>query len=144
MNGWLIAWLVILGLAVLVELSTVALVSIWFAIGAALAALFAWLQFPVWSQILVFVVVSGALFAIFFRKMQSRRLVKTNIDSLIGREAPVTEEIDNLHENGKVQLNGLSWSAKSEDGTIIPAGEVVVVRKIEGVHLIVAKKREGE
>ena len=38
---------------------------------------------------------------------------------------------------GVVKADGKSWSARSADGSIIPAGSVVEVQKIDGVKLIV-------
>lgn len=55
----------------------------------------------------------------------------------IGREAIVTEAIDNLHETGAVRLSGVEWSARSADGSPVAAGTVVRIDAIEGVKLIV-------
>mgnify|MGYP000064347765 FL=1 len=51
--------------------------------------------------------------------------------------AIVKEEIDNLRFIGILKSDGKSWSARSADGSIIPAGSVVEVQKIDGVKLIV-------
>lgn len=64
--------------------------------------------------------------------------VKTNIDSLIGEKAKVTEIINNIDETGAVFINGLTWTARSEDSNkIIEPGEVVEIKAVSGVKLIV-------
>ena len=46
--------------------------------------------------------------------------------------------LDNLHSCGQVTLKGMEWSARSQEteGTI-EEGTVVIVKKIDGVKLIV-------
>ena len=56
---------------------------------------------------------------------------------VIGKEAHVTEDIDNLMGTGAVKCLGKEWSARSENGEVIAKGEIVTVVKIEGVKLIV-------
>ena len=47
--------------------------------------------------------------------------------------------MNNLREAGRVSVLGNSWAARSERGDTIPAGETVMVVRIEGVKLIVAR-----
>ena len=54
------------------------------------------------------------------------------------------EEINNLDAKGAVKLNGMVWTARSEDGTIIPAEATVTAVRIEGVKLIVKKTNEED
>ena len=56
----------------------------------------------------------------------------------IGKEAVVTETIDNLSGTGAVRLDGKIWSARliGEDERA-EVNEKVRVKKIEGVKLIV-------
>ena len=64
--------------------------------------------------------------------------VKTNAESLVGRQAIVISEINNIQGVGQVTVNGQQWSARSmEDPVVIPAGAVVNVVSINGVKLIV-------
>lgn len=67
---------------------------------------------------------------------------RTNVNSLIDKEAVVTQKIDNLHGNGEVKINGQFWTARSCDGSIIDENCVVVIEKIEGVKLLVKMKGE--
>lgn len=63
------------------------------------------------------------------KKFSTPKIQRTNIDRIIGERAIVTEEIDNLRATGIVKADGKSWSARSADGSIIPAGSVVEVQK---------------
>ena len=66
-------------------------------------------------------------------------------DSLIGRLAVVTAEINNLGQSGEVILSDVSWTARSkEDGRVIPVGSKVRICAIEGVKLIVEEIKEEE
>ena len=66
------------------------------------------------------------------------RKVATNADRVIGQEAVVTEDIDNVQAKGRVSVSGADWTARSEDDQPIPAGSRVRVLRIEGVKVIVA------
>ena len=56
---------------------------------------------------------------------------------MIGALAEVTETIDNRRASGAVYVDGKTWTARSAGGGVIPAGERVRVRRIEGVKLLV-------
>lgn len=137
--GWLI-WLAALVVFGIVEAATVSMVSLWF-VGGALAAMIAQLAGAgVWVQIIVFVVVSAVLLAClrpFVKKFVSPRRTATNTDALLGREAIVTEQVDNLHATGALKLDGKEWTARSEAGEDLPVGTVVKIVRIEGVKLYV-------
>ena len=67
--------------------------------------------------------------------------VKTNAESLVGKQAIVISEIDNLQGIGQVTVGGQEWSARTvREGVPLPAGTVVVIRAISGVKLIVEEK----
>ena len=92
-------------------------------------------------QVGIFLAVSGVLLALlrpFLRKYIAPSIQKTNVDSLVGRECPVTEDIQNLQSQGQVKVNGMVWSARSTDGQHIPKGTVVRIDRIEGVKLLVS------
>ena len=147
MSGTMMAF-VWLGIAVflgLIEAATVALVSIWFAVGALAAMIPAFLSAPLWVQILTFLLVSAICFALtrtFFKDVIKVKKEATNADGLIGEEGVVTSEICNLKGEGKVYISGLTWSARSADGSDIPETTIVLVKEIKGVTLIVDKKEE--
>ena len=134
----MIFWLVLLIVAIVVEVFTMGLTTIWFAGGALVATL---LHAPIWLQIILFVAVS--LLLMFFTrpvavKYFNKDRVKTNVESMVGRQAVVTGEIDNIQGIGQVTIGGQEWSARSADDTMrIPLGSVVDVVSVSGVKLIV-------
>ena len=137
----MIFWLVLLILCIGIEVLTLGLTTVWFA-GGALVAIFASLLYaPIFVQVILFFLVS--LLLLFFTrpiavKYFNRDRVKTNVESMVGRQAIVTSEIDNLQAVGQVTVNGQEWSARSVDDKVrIPAGTVVTVAAISGVKLIV-------
>lgn len=135
-----IIWLLVVIALLMVEAGTVSLVSLWFAAGA-LAALIAGLfSAPLWLQLTLFLVVSCLSLACLrplVRKYLRPRLTKTNVDSVIGTQGYVTEDVDNLSATGKVKLSGMEWTARSANGEPIHTGTLVQVDRIEGVKAFV-------
>ena len=130
-------WIGLLILFLVLEGSTVALVSLWFAVGSLAAIIAALLG----ASLGIFLGVSGVLLALlrpFLKRYIAPSIQKTNADSLIGKCCPVTDAICNLESRGQVKIGGMVWSARSESGADIPEGAVVKVRRIEGVKLIVS------
>lgn len=123
-----------------VEIATAGLVSIWF-VGGALAGLIADLaggSFTV--QLALFAIVSALLLAAtrpFVKRMQKGEASATNADRVLGMEAKVVEDIDDLAATGAVYVDGKTWSARTGDERCIPAGQTVTVQRIEGVKLFV-------
>lgn len=134
-------WLALLILFSVVEALTVGLVSIWFAAGALIALLSTFFTDSVWVHVVVFLVVSAVSMAVvrpLAKKFAVPKRVATNADRVIGKEAVVTEAIDDLAARGAVSVAGQVWTARSEAGDPIPAGETVTVLRIEGAKLLVA------
>ena len=116
MSEMVTLWLVVLIVSIGVEVATLGLTSIWFAGGAVVAVIVAAFHGPVWLQILLFFAVS--LLLLFFTRPVAVRYfnkdrVRTNVESMIGRQAIVTSEIDNLQGIGQVTVGGQEWSARS-------------------------------
>lgn len=136
----LIFWIVLLVAFVIIEAVTPQLVTIWFALGSAAALIANLFNAPEWTQWLIFIAVSVvALIATrpLVKKFSKQKTQPTNADRSIGKTAVVTEEIDNIISKGMVSLDGVAWTARSEDGSVIPKDTKVTVTKIEGVKLIV-------
>jgi len=135
-------WLALMALFLIVEAACpIHLVSIWFAAGSLVAMVVSLLSGPVWLQILLFALVSGGLLAglwPFTKKFLNPKLVKTNVDSVVGSRGYVTADIDNVHAQGQVKLSGMEWTARSASGEPIKAGTLVVVDRIEGVKAFVS------
>ena len=138
-----ICWLAVFVLLIVIELATMGLTTIWFAGGAVAGFIASMLGANVVIQAVVFFVVSIVLL-IFTRPFAVRYInsnkTKTNIDGLIGQEALVLEEINNIRETGCARLEGKECTARTVDDTVVPADTVVIVEPIEGVKLIVPTK----
>ena len=63
---------------------------------------------------------------------------------MAGKQAVVTEDIDNLAGTGAIKLSGVIWTARSADGNPIPAGTIVAVQSVEGVKTIVLPAPEKQ
>lgn len=142
-----VIWIVLLVLFLILEGVTVQLVSAWFALGALCALLANLCGVGVVWQIVLFLVVSAiCLIATrpLVKKMTATKIQKTNADRCIGAEAVVLEEINNLKSTGLVKAMGNTWTARAEDGSVIPKDAVVIVRKMDGVKLIVSQQSEKQ
>ena len=138
-----ICWLVVFILLILIELATMGLTTIWLAGGAVAGFVASMLGANVVIQAAAFFAVSILL--LFFTRPFAVRYInsnktKTNVDGLIGQEALVLEEINNIRETGCARLEGKEWTARSMNDTVIPKDTVVTVERIEGVKLIVKAK----
>ena len=142
-----VIWIVLLVLFLILEAATVQLVSAWFALGALCALLGNLCGVGVIWQIVLFLIVSAiCLIATrpLVKKMTATKIQKTNADRCIGAEAVVLEEINNLKSTGLVKAMGNTWTARAEDGSVIPKDAVVIVRKMDGVKLIVSQQSEKQ
>ena len=139
-----IFWLILFVILLVIEILTMGLTTIWFAGGALVAFILAFVGFGLPVQIIVFLLVSIGLLVLtrpIAMKFFNQERQKTNAESLIGQKAIVLERIDTLHGTGRAEVNGMEWSAKTDDsGETIDAGEVVVIEGIQGVKLIVRKE----
>ncbi len=134
-----IIWLALIAVFLVLEAGTVALVSIWFALGAAAALVACMLGAAMWLQIAIFLAVSGLLLALLWKKVRAKSTAaKTNVDSVIGAEGYVTEPIDNLSYTGRVKLGGITWAARSTSGEPLAEGSLVKVDRVEGVKVFVS------
>lgn len=141
-----LVWLAILLICIVIEIATLGLTTIWFAGGALVATILAMFRVPFAVQLVAFILVSFILL-IFTRPVAVRYFnkdrIRTNTESLIGQEAVVVSEIDNLQEIGRIMIQGKEWTARSTVGGIqIPVGTVVIVKAINGVKLIVEERKE--
>ena len=129
----------------IVEALTAGLVSIWFVAGSAAALIGAFLGAGLGVQVALFVAVSAAALAVtrpLVRRYTAGKAVPTNLDRVLGDSGKVTETIDNENSTGAVYVDGKTWTARSADGSVIPAGTVVEILRMEGVKLFVKKIEE--
>lgn len=139
----MIFWLIVFVVLLVVEIATMGLTTVWFAGGALVAFLAAYIGFDVVVQVLAFLIVSILLLVLtrpLAVKFFNQEREKTNAESLIGQKAVVKEEINTLQATGRVEVSGMEWSAKTEESEIIEADTIVVIKGIQGVKLIVDKE----
>ena len=141
-----VIWLVILVALVVIELLTMGLTTIWFAGGALVATVASLFGAPLAVQVILFLAASGLL--LYFTrplavKYFNKDRVRTNAESLVGRQAIVISEIDNLQGIVQVNVGGMEWSARTRvDGVKLPVGTVTTILAINGVKLIVEERKE--
>jgi len=136
-------WLIAFVLLLFIEIVTVNLVSIWFALGAIFSMITSLFTDNLVIQIVVFIsvsIVSLVLTKPIVKKFSTITRVPTNLDRVIGKTAEVTKKItsDNY---GEVKVMGTIWTATGKGS--FEVGEKVIVNKIDGVKLVVTKK-EGK
>lgn len=147
MNWEALFWLIAMVVFILAEAATVTLVSIWFAAGALVAVVVALLGGGVSLQVTLFLAVSIALLACMrnlVRKHFTPHLVRTNVDSVLGSMGVVTTPVNNIAALGKVEINGMEWSARSTTGSPLMEGAQVKVDKVEGVKVYVSLAEEAK
>ena len=133
-------WFALLILFIWMEASTVTMVSTWFAVGSLAALLTAALGGEVWLQAVVFLAVTGislALLRPIAKKYFNPKVVPTNVDAMAGRICQVVTAIDNSTPTGQVKIGDVEWTARSTDGSPIPAGTQVKIDRVEGVKAYV-------
>lgn len=135
-------WIAVIALAIIVEVFSAQLLSIWFALGGIVALAASFFTDSVAIQVVLFFAVSLISLAVIFplarKSLKTKEHVKTNADRYIGKLAVVTEDISNIDAKGQVKVDNQIWSARSESGEAISAGTTVNVLRIEGVKLIVS------
>lgn len=142
----IVIWLIALIVFLAIEIITMGLTTVWFAGGAIVAGILALLHAPFIAQFIAFLIVSIVLL-VFTRpiavKYFNKDRVRTNVESMIGREAIVVSEVNNLQGLGRVTVGGQEWSARTtQNGVILPIGTVGIVRAIDGVKLIIEERKE--
>ena len=136
-------WIGVAVVLALVEMMSLDLVLLMFAIGALAAAVTAGFGAPLWVAIVVFALVSlGLLF--FVRPPMVARLhdgptLATGHEGLIGKTAVVSEPVDK--HGGRVKLSGEIWSARAaSESESFDTGTEVLVTRIDGATAVVTTK----
>lgn len=140
--SWVIAWFVAFVVLLFIEIITVNLVTIWFAIGSLAALVTSFFIDSFAIQIIVFLVVSVvALIATkpIMKKFKGFQITPTNSDRVIGKVGEVTKKIEK-NKYGEVRIFGNTWTAYCDQE--LDVGEKVKVLEIEGVKLIVKKEED--
>lgn len=142
-----IYWIIIFIVLLVIEIATLGLTTIWFAAGSLVAFLAGILGCGLTVQMILFLAVSVLLLIltrpVALKYFNSKRQ-KTNVESMIGRQGVVLEKVDTIKGQGLVEVDGETWSAKTDTPEgVIPEGVIVSVEGIQGVKLIVKVKEEA-
>lgn len=140
-NPWLL-WTVVGVFFLAVELSTTALVAIWFVAAAVITAVLSTFIDSVVMQIGIFLILSG-VFMVVFRNLYRKRIKKRDEtlrpeNQLIGKSAVTTEKTDK--NGGKVLAGDVYWRAVTDDGSTIEKDETVIITDVKGTSLIIKKE----
>lgn len=137
-----IYWFVFCLILLFVEIVTINLVSIWFAIGAFAAMVCALITDTFMIQLFVFIIISIIALLItkpLVKKFRKNNIVPTNFDRVIGKTGEVIKKIT-PDQYGEVKVLGSIWTASSDE--VLEVGEKVKIKCVEGVKLIVLKEEK--
>lgn len=144
MPVWLpaVSWLIFTIILIIIELETLNLVTVWFAIGA-IAAMITSFFLPqhIILQAFIFIIVS-LIILVSMRDFARKRLkvgqTNTNVHALIGRRVKVTQRIE-PYAFGEVRVDGVLWTAVGVNEEVIEVDEIVEIVEISGVKLVVQR-----
>lgn len=138
-------WLIACGFFFVGEIFTIGFLLFWFGVGAIFAMISSLFTSNIIVQAIIFLVSSTLL--IFFTKPLVNKFTKkdnvlTNVYSVIGKQAIVTEEINNISSKGQIKISGEVWSALSSNTATIPVDTKVEIVEIKGVKAVVTPIEE--
>ena len=143
--AWLL-WLIASGLFGAGEMASLDLVLLMFAGGALGGMAVALLGGATILQMIAFIVVSGVLLAV-VRPIAKKQLVNSTplqldgVDTLIGRTAKVTRDID--VSGGRIRMGADEWTARSQhSGESFAVGDTVRILQVEGATAVVGDALE--
>lgn len=137
-------WLIAAGIFFIVEILTVGFMIFWLGVAALVACIVSLFTSNIIIQTSVFVIVSALLLLLtkpFVDKfiVKKEDSVKTNVYSIIGKEATVVTSFDNSSKIGQIKVGSEKWTAKSKYDEVLSEGDSVMVDSIDGVKAIVTK-----
>ena len=145
MDPWVL-WLIAAGLFAAGEIASLDLVLLMFAGGALGGLAVALVGGATALQLIAFIVISGLLLAV-VRPIATRHLTERTplqldgVDSLIGRTASVTREID--ISGGRIRMGADEWSARTQhSGESFAVGDVVRILQVDGATAVVGDALE--
>lgn len=138
MEKFMLFWTVMIVASIVLELLTVSIIGVWFAVGSIAGLVLSALNFPFVVQAIVSIVVSVISLLAFYPILKDKiKIKRTNVDAVLGKTAMLVEPIL-FNAHGKVNLNGVIWTAMS-DTLIEEANVPVKIIAIEGNKLLVTR-----
>lgn len=137
----IIAWAVIVVASVVIEIATINLTTVWFAIAGVVSLILAVFKVELVWQIVAFLVLSIVLLFLtrpLINKITRKNSAHTNADRIFDRVGFVTKEIT-TDEIGEVKVDEDIWRAISYDNEPLEVGQKVVIKSFDGNKVIVSK-----
>ena len=151
---WWVVWLIAAVVLLLVEFLLPDPVTVWFGLSAAVVWLLSLIfqNMPWYWEVILFVVLSiGLLVAMpprrmkmFLKKIKRQTEQETDFEYILKHIGVVQENVNNDLSTGLVKINGVVWSARSVDNTLIEKGSIVTIDSVDGNKLYVKKKEEEQ
>ncbi|MDY0074934.1 MAG: NfeD family protein [Acholeplasmataceae bacterium] len=132
-------WLALFVIALVVEIITADMISIWFALAAIPSFIIALVGGHLVWQIISFIGFTAVLLLLtrpVVKKYLKTNEIKTNVDAMVGMTVTVVKEI-RPNEVGRVIVRSLDWAAMSKETILV--GEQARVLDVDGNKLIVEK-----
>lgn len=144
MSAYLALWLIIGGVALIVDVMTSSFLFVWFTVGAITAIIFQILNQPFIIQLIAFVATSAISMAVCYPivKKNIKKSIKPTLvreKTYIGRELTVD---DRMIESSTVKIDGVYWNMINE-GEKIKIGDRVKIVGMKGNKIII-KNSEKE
>lgn len=142
-----ICWLVIFLVLLVMEIISLGLTTIWFAIGAVVAFIASLIganlivQFVLFFAVSIITLIATRPIAV---KYFNKSAIKTNVEGIIGKNAVITQRVPDINSTGKARLDGEIWTVRSLGNVPLEEGELVEIVEVEGVKLIVKRKEAGK
>ena len=140
----ILLWGILLIFAIIIEVVTTALVSIWFIPGIIIAMILSCFKVSFAIQCVVFLLVSFICLLLtkpIANKIKNSSLdCETDLEKMIGTKHLVIKESLNEFETGLIRIKDIEWSILSIDKTPLYVNDVVIIEKIEGNTLYCKKE----
>lgn len=136
-------WVAVFAVLVVIEATTMGLVTIWGAISALIMAFLAQTGMAIGWQILLFLFITLLLLLttrpVVVKKLKVGRN-RTNVDTMLGQDVIVTKAIARFEKGEARSKNGVIWAVTATDDSEIEEGAVCIVKEVQGNTLTVEKK----
>lgn len=136
-------WVAVFAVLVVIEATTMGLVTVWGAISALIMAFIAQTGLGIGWQILIFLSITLLLLLttrpVVVKKLKVGRN-RTNVDTLPGEEVIVTKAVKRFEKGEARSKNGVIWAVTATDDSEIEEGAVCIVKDVRGNTLTVEKK----
>jgi membrane protein implicated in regulation of membrane protease activity len=135
-------WVAFAGIFLIIESLTTGFLVFWFSIGSVLAMIISFFTKNIIIQTSTFLISSTILifatrkFCSLFQKDDK----PNTVNSMTGKIGKVTVDIIPIDGTGQVKIGGETWSAISEDSSKILKDTEIIVKKIDGVKVVVMPK----